>query len=374
MKVFVLIERVSRAPWHHSRWAVWIARGLGGRGHSVTLACDGISDPSEVGRVRLVVRRPPFPMHKRQPLRFAAWARQLMTDGGFDVALSLTPLVDADVWAPIGPPEHAEAARLVRPNVVSAVMNGLIRPWIPSGVITASDATRRARIARPIIARIGRVRAAPGETALGCAATLDPGEHLDALRRRTREILGIARDTVVLAMAITHHDRPGLGELVPALGPTLRGSGAELLVVTTGPRTVHERLRRTGVRAHVLGTTTRAAIFLAACDVMVVPQTAGAGATGRLVADAVRAGRPVLCARGASGDDLIDAPVRGSPAPGRVVVPIARGWMGALPLALDPAWRREAAMGARKLGPTLTLERLLDRLEPVLEEAALRRG
>jgi len=373
MRVLVLIERVRRMPWHHSRWAVQIARGLAGRGHSVTLACDGISDPEETGRVRLVVRRPPSSLLKRQPLRFAAWARGLVNGGGHDASLSLTPLADADVWAPVGPPEHDEAARLVRANVVSAALNGLTRPWIPAGVIAASDAQRRARVTQPIVARIGRVRPAPGETALGCAATLDPTEHLDALRRRARAILGIAGEVLVIAMAITHHERPGLGELIPALGPALRGSGAELLVVTTGPRTMHERLRRTGVRVHVLGTTTRPAIFLAASDVVVVPQTAGPGATGRLVADAVRAGRPVLCARGASGDGLIDSPAPDSPAPGRIVVPIARGWLGALPLALDPAWRREAALGARRLGPTLTLDRMLDRLEPVLEEAALRR-
>jgi hypothetical protein len=98
--------------------------------------------------------------------------------------------------------------------------------------------------------------------------------------------------------------------------------------------------------------------------------------SARLVADALRRGRPVLADRGASGADLLNpGPENAYTSPGLVVERrTAPAWREALAAGLNDDWLETAGRAALEAGRSLAFEAFTDRLEAVLRRAAERRS
>jgi glycosyltransferase involved in cell wall biosynthesis len=88
--------------------------------------------------------------------------------------------------------------------------------------------------------------------------------------------------------------------------------------------------------------------------------------TGRLAAEALAFGRPIIIAQGAPGSSLVIPHPSG--APGLVVPSVeARTWSDAVTRITDQRWLDKASRAAREAGEELSLSNLLDRLEEQLQ-------
>ena len=109
------------------------------------------------------------------------------------------------------------------------------------------------------------------------------------------------------------------------------------------------------------------AALLAASDVAVAAFGDPGSGTGRFVCEAIRAGLPVIAGAHAPGADLTDS---GLHKPGIVVHDdSAEGWLAALGKVLDERWLKDCRAAAASVGPDLTVERLVSRLESYLQGA-----
>lgn len=402
MRVLLIAEYVRRLPWSPSLWAQDLARGLTGRRLDVDVLLDGCDDPSPIlalppaadrtdgprGAITLTRRRPLRLPRQRHPLRFQRWAIEQARRRAHDVSLSLTPLVPADLWAPIGPPSAAEFAALIRARPPATVaMESAQNPWILAALV--GERRARALAARrdppPRRATIGTPRADDRTVDLGFASRLDPlepAEHHRA-RARVRSLLGLDGNRVVLVLSAVHRGRPGLNEMLTALarvGSDARAARASPPALIVAGRDTHslERLYRAvgaSELVHPVGTTASMREILCAADLAVAPFAARhREATGRFVADALRLGVPVIADRDAPGAGLVRPTTFGTGPLGAIVHERTPGaWARAIADASDVTWRRDACEAARAVSDTLSMEGLLDRLTEALRRAARRR-
>lgn len=367
-------EYVRRFRFSEGWWTVNLARALARRGHQIRVVVDGVEDPAPFARAQLEVRRQGAIPRLRDPLGFQRWALARSREGWAEGVLSLSRLVPAGLWlATERPLWRSWMAEVTEGAPLSVPLEAAARPWLAAGLLAEGRSRRLGRRALP--ARFG---AAPGGEAigLGYASTipeLDPYE-IETLSERVREHLSIPRHEVVLLLAAVKRGAEEVAPVIDALGRLARQRRDVpwILGVTLQPYTMTRRLRRARLeeRSRVVGPTESMADLLAASDVVAAVGRNALG-SGRLIADALRMGRPVAADAEASGAALLEASGPGAEAAGwttgdRTVA----GWARVLEEALDEPGRARAARAARRQSPSLAFEALVDRVEGALEDTA----
>ena len=203
-------------------------------------------------------------------------------------------------------------------------------------------------------------------------------------RQQVRRALSIGPDDLVLYLSATHTRDQTAAHLMSALamlqrsatpsrvGPHGTSSLAPAIrMVASGryPHTLELFAREAGCDPAIIhaGARVDTAALLAASDVAVAAFGDPGSGTGRFVCEAIRAGLPVIAGAHAPGADLTDS---GLHKPGIVVQDdSAEGWLAALGKVLDERWLKDCRAAAASVGPDLTVERLVSRLESYLQGA-----
>lgn len=417
MKILVMAGRTARQRWTSGGAAELIVHALAQRSHQVTLAAQSIDDPARFGDCAQVRAFDTFDQTATDwPVGFAAWARQTQRDVPHEVCLSLSRVICGDVWLPIEPSGAAWLARAraslgIKSFAIALVRHhGFLRAMasdaylalppgplplrvLAIGSMAHGEASRRLYRVKGLGDRV--VRIDPFWTPDASGNDLRrPTPDVHALRKRTRELLGIGPERRVLAMSLAEPAGPQLDALLQCVGDLAQRDpqhGPAIIAMAKECVSLHTRAVRNGADAHVkiVGLTTQPEAVLAAADIAVLPTRAGRGWAGgsiqgsgtgglfesggmsRFACDALRAGKPLLALSGAIGYDLARARSDDQDQPGLVIdYPTRESWMRALRIALDDAWIASAQNAARAISQSLTLDRFLGTLEAALQHAA----
>jgi hypothetical protein len=215
----------------------------------------------------------------------------------------------------------------------------------------------------------------------------------DDLRARTRRVLQIGERALVLFATAPMSAGHELDDLFTALAEHgSRPSAREIVLVVAAKESfaLHTHAVRRAADRYVkfVGRTERVDAMLAAADLCALPIRAGggsrglfeSGATGRLAADALRLGRPLITVSGAHGYDLARVTLEDTSRPGLIVDSTGvEGWRRALRTATDERWLMESSKAAAALGAQLSIDPMVVVLEawlmsvssPKMPESAL---
>ncbi|HVU62983.1 MAG TPA: hypothetical protein VHC70_03335 [Phycisphaerales bacterium] len=404
MNVLIISGRTARQPWTSSALVAGICRALASRGHAVTLACQSLDDPAQFASCSARHEFDTFDQTATDwPLMFAAWARRKQRTIAHDVSLSLSRTAGGDVWMPVEPGGRSWLARARRTLSVKSLAialarnHGAIRSWAVDAAFAAprvGDGSLRRVIA------VGATSTGEATRALhrvhGLGERVVKAEPFGVVEPPPKQALAHLRDDARRSLAIPSERRvllvsaplpvgssiDGLIEAVRELGDHDQARGPMLLVLARDCYALHARARRLGADRHVriTGLTERMDAALAAADAVALPHKAegglfASGATGRLGVDALRFGKPILALSGAGGYGLARLRAPSQDFPGLVVdYPTSAAWMRAIRQVGDDGWLERTSAAARSLGEPMRFERLVDRLENVLSEAAAERA
>lgn len=369
MKLLVIGEYIRKMTWSPSAWAVAVASGLARRGHQVLVACDGLEDPAVLGDLPRLVRRPRRTVRGADPLGFQRWAAAVRARLSDHLSISLTPWSPAQVWIRLDAESAATTLRAVRGHrPLSAVLELLHRPWLPAALL----AERRADHAGTRARRLSFSASADEQCApllMHASRFSPPSEAESALATaRLRSLLGLAPSRTLLLLSAIDVHRPGLEAFFAGLA-RVRSPAASPVALVLGRRchTVSAIARSAGCppgAVRHLGAAADVAPVFAACDAAVVAGPDRGGSAGaRFLADALRAGRPVLAHRDAPGAALLEPAHFGTAPLGLLCDGSPESWARAVENALADGWMPRAHRAARDAGPALSLDGLLDRLE-----------
>lgn len=271
----------------HQRWRLGDLRGvvaeLLNRGHDVRiLTREKAADYPFADRVE-VMPHEGSRLQGRDIVRFVRWAQERVSEGGFDVSVSLTSLVSADVM-------------LLTESLWSVGIRrwGKIKhrwsPWIRQLLGIESEALDRQRAGRLLVfdddlwhqvASSAHGPSAPGGVVV---PPLDMGlpEGLDAesCRERVRRGLGIDdRERVVVCASLRPSDDEVDKVLLAHAGLVRSGYRVTLLLATWVGYRMNEKIARLGARSSVklVGTPERLTGLLEAADLVVHPASDGGG-------------------------------------------------------------------------------------------------
>jgi hypothetical protein len=396
MNLLVIAGRLSRHRFGASGTVAPVLGALATRGHCVSLLAASLDDPSMFASAERVES---FEAHTTSasdwPLGFAHWARSHARVHQADAILSFSRIVGGDVWFPIEPTAGAwlgrarSAKSLLGLAYTCARHHGVAR----SLVVESLRRTPLTPTGAPMHTVI-----AVGPTSAGEAARLLTPAGLDdlvvqapyfsilprfdkatreELRTRTRRILGISATALVLFAAAPMSAGRELDDLFIALSAhDARASAQENVLVLAAKESfaLHTRAVRCGAERHVkfVGRTVHVGAMLAAADMCALPIRAGggarglfeSGATGRLAADALRLGRPLITVSGAHGYDLARITLGDASRPGLIVDSTGvEGWRRALRTATDERWLTESSRAAAAVGADLNLNAFVGLLE-----------
>jgi hypothetical protein len=259
-------------------------------------------------------------------------------------------------WLPIERAGEA-IARSLQSGPLGLALEIVEQPMLP--VAALAESARRPRSSLAIGAPI------VGGVALGFASRLEPPDPREARRIRstTRSALGISDDQVVALVSATSRDTRALRPILHAMA-----GGRSALLLTAGPRahTIDHLAREIApaLPTRHAGPVSDMVPVLLGADVVCLP--GAREGTGRLAAEALAFGRPIIIAQGAPGSSLVIPHPSG--APGLVVPSVeARTWSDAVTRITDQRWLDKASRAAREAGEELSLSNLLDRLEEQLQ-------
>ncbi len=386
LDILILAGYVRSLDWSESLWAPDLAHALAARGHRIEVAADGCDDPTLFRGLPLTIHRPTRKHFGAEPFAFRRWALSIMSARPQSVCLSLTPMVCGDVWLPVGKRSSEMVGQLFSAHrPLAAAMELLHYPWLFHELLAEHRAARQAPRRRVQPLTIGPHAEGSSLRSLGYAARAAPltGKAREEARHRVREMLRIGPADLVLLLSGTHTRPHTAQNLLAALSMLSRSATASrtdeapavgdppplrLRVLVTGryPHTLDTLAHQAGCASLLVHAGTRAPIdeLLAASDVAIAAfGDAGIG-TGRFACEAIRAGLPVIAAEDAPGSDLADS---GTHKPGAVVREDSpEGWLAVLGKVLDQRWLDACRAAAASVGPDLTTERLVARLESYL--------
>jgi len=407
MRIAIVIERYR--PWAGGieRSTEQIARRLAARGHAVTLLTnEGPAEPEALPGVRIVVAEGPRPSHAYGLWQFSRWAEQRLDTGDFDVAMSMTLAVAADVLQPrSGTAKYGLARRLAcerawrRPaRRLLALLQAKRRALLALEARTLhSDRVRRIVAISDYVA--GQLTHGYGVPAakierIPNAADVelpDPSTRR-RWRQRLRRSLGLAPEDVAFLFVGMDPVRKGLDPLLHALA-RLREARPEARLIVAGAREprylrLARRLRLDPVTRWT-GPTRRIDAVYAAADVTVLPTFDDPAS--KVVIESLRHGVPAISTRYNGASQWIADPVAGAidtspfaPPPesspeGEPADPAGRvigdphdtaALADAMAALCDADFRARCAAAAARLDPRLTMDRHVDQLERLLQHLA----
>ncbi|MEM1183717.1 MAG: glycosyltransferase [Planctomycetota bacterium] len=365
MKIALVLEYAHARPWEHTGpWGIALSRAFAERGHDVTVFADGVANPGWFDdRVNVELRRPLRRSVEADPLGFAGWVdRRTRAHAG--ISLSLTRVWPGQVWVPMGRSAAHEARRLLalyrRPAML--VMQGSQRLWLPGAVWAERKARQLARERGSSVISIG-------EPVFKGVRTLPPASPVPSgtktSRHDVRMLLGIPHDTLLMVTSSVHISDAAFGPFLRAAGELGRRRGVRVVVTGGRPHAVARAADAFDARTVVvpLGQTEQMAELIDAADLVVCPggaEPARGSGTGRLVAEAAMAGKPLVVGRRAGGAGVARS------ASWSIVVDDDSDWDEAMQIAGDDAWRVRASFAAANAAPGFAFGRVVDVLESEL--------
>ena len=290
MNIGIVIESYLPEAGGNERSTDQIARRLIARGHRVTVLTNRAhQDPGFLPGGYIEIAGGPKPSSAAGLLLFRRWAMRRMQVGGFDVTLSMTTAVPADVLQPRGGTYKETLARNIamrRPGWprlakrIAIALNAKQRAllWAEGQTLTDRRVRRVASISKYVSDQLfygysipaGRVAWIPNASD---AAALDKTRRAEA-RHDVRRRLHLQQDDVVFLFAAMNPGLKGLGPLLEALDRVRRTCpAARLMIAGTLQYDFQRRAEELGVRDLVrwIGPTSRMVDLFAAADVTVHP-------------------------------------------------------------------------------------------------------
>ncbi|MEQ9460026.1 MAG: hypothetical protein RIG82_03630 [Phycisphaeraceae bacterium] len=276
-------------PWWRLGDLRSVAMALEARGHEVCVVAGWAAGDSPMGDRVVVMERKRRGPESVALVRFTRWARGVMARERFDVSLSVTTLVSADVMVPTRSLWRVglKRERGVRPG------RGLRRALFPGihALLSVERAALRAQASKRVVAMDDDLWAQVASSAYGpavpsasLAAPLElelvDGDEAGRRVGRLRESLGIGADQKVVVFASLRPDEDGLATVLAAHERLVRAGLPVVLVLATWVGYgLNERVARLGVRDSVrlVGTPGRLADLVRAADAVVHPAFDGAG-------------------------------------------------------------------------------------------------
>ena len=281
MRIAIVIEKFDPAAGGNERSTEQIARRLIQRGHDVTiLAGSGLADALPGGTVRLA---PGLSTKTAIGLvLFVRWAGAQLREGRFDVSLSMTTAVAADVIEPRGGMVRETLARNIarRPTEARRTLKQLA-VWLSPKQLALLAAERRAlhhprrqrivaiskyvkdQLFHHYMTRSKNVVMIPNAAEIH---TLEP-EARQALRQRTRATMGLDERDIVFVFAAMNPGLKGLPTLLKAMATVETGDPrARLIIAGCQP---HHATVSSAIRW--VGPTRQMDALYAAADVTVLP-------------------------------------------------------------------------------------------------------
>ncbi|QOJ00657.1 MAG: hypothetical protein HRU70_09195 [Phycisphaeraceae bacterium] len=307
MRVLVHAGYVRSEPWEGSSWVGRIAGGLAGRGHRVLVACDGLDDEAALRGCGVgveVFRRERGRLDAR-PGPFVAWSRDVRSREAGSRVLSLTGLVEGEVWLAVDAGAAAGATGLFRTMpVLSAGLELVHHPWVMARALAERGAARRGLA-------LGSVRLCFGEGGggrVGIGYAGRPATRDGAARSRVRRLLRIEDSACVVAASLGALRRGALRGLMGGVAGARRAHpGLVLVAMTERPTEVTRAAEEVGCASGVvvIGMTGRVGDVLSASDGAAAVGGSGGVGSGRFIADALSSGLWVASSSGASGVSLL---------------------------------------------------------------------
>ena len=380
MKLLLFADYVRSSPIAISHWAIDLTRALHERGHEITLVIDGAEDCSLFQNqpgIRVLVHDPQRDHLGANPFAFQRFAQEQKDHVAHDRTLSLTPLVPADAWIPLGPGAWDNVKTvLATQSPVSAASELVHQPWL----LAVEAAERVAAASNSNVLTFGN-----GPGGLGYASRFaQPSEvEVDEMRRSMRELLRISHDRRVVLLSAVHAHRGGLQPFLSAFAHLCRETTERkplCIVMGRSGESIASAVAKAGCLEDVklLGRTNRIVELLAACDLAAIPLAAArhsrfglksSSVTGRFAADALCVGRPVIALNRAAGSELLNPPQDNSDplGPGWIVDSAdSTQWSIGLTTAMSLLWLGHRTPAARAAGILLSMDRLIDRIERIL--------
>lgn len=385
MKLALVIERFDPAGGGAERNVAELAAHLSGRGHEVTVVTASVADDLDAAafpwRIHAMGSRKPRTAARL--LRFAAHARQHLTQAAYDASLSVTMTVPASVVQPLG----GTVAETQRRNV--AMRDGAARfgKAVAIALSPKQQALRRLEsrtLASPLVHRFAALSryaerqlveagVEPSRIVLIPNAVEVPRltpEQRRVRREKVRAGLRLTNDITAFLFAAMNPRLKGFQPLLDALA-VLRKQGRDAVLLAAGECSYpeHRMALRVGVRdmVRLVGLTGNMASLYCAADCTVLPTFYDPAS--RVVIESVAMGTPAITTRYNGAADWVELP--GGRRCGRVIddprdVESLAAAMGEM---TDPA-ARDACRRAAGSAAILSIEQHVDAVEALLREAA----
>ncbi|NBC10165.1 MAG: glycosyltransferase [Planctomycetes bacterium] len=290
MKIAIVIERFRPGAGGNERSTEQIARALVARGHDVTiLANDGPDGDEALPGGRLVIAGGPATKHAAGLWLFSRWAERRIAQGGYDVSLSVSMSIPADVVQPRGGTVRETLRRNVarRPGAPARFVKTLALALNPKQrvllalerrTLRSSRTKRLVAISRYVADQLfvhyavspHRIAVIPNAASV---ARFDADSRA-VMRRRVRACWSVAPDAVVFLFAAMNPGLKGLDAAMSALAEIRRAEErAVLLVAGAYDPGMLDRAQALGIGAavRVVGMTRRIDALYAAADATVLP-------------------------------------------------------------------------------------------------------
>ncbi len=407
MKIAIVIERYLPGGGGNERSTEQIARALAARGHDVTLlASRGPADPDAVPGVRIETPAGAPSTGSAPGLWwFARWVRRQLDRGGYDVSLSVSMSIPADVVQPRGGTVRQTLRRNVdrrptparrRLKSLALALNPKQRALLALERRTVRDprVKRLVAISRYVADQLRGHYGVPAEriTLIPNAASVERHDAATGarLRRVVRRRWSIDDAAVLFLFAAMNPGLKGLDSALEALGRVRRHDRRAVLIVAGSMRlSLRRRVRAMGLAdaVRIVGQTGQIDALYAAADATVLPTWYDPAS--KVVIESLLHGVPAISTTSNGASQWILDPAAGrinpaDPAPGDPRVeerPQPAGRVIASPrdidqlaeamLAMcDPDERARCAQAATQVSDVLGMDRHVDALEQVLTEVA----
>ncbi len=289
MKIAVVIESYQPFGGGNERSTEQIVERLSQRHHAVTVLTHRASAESTGGGAEVVCAGGPKTSGACGLWRFARWARRRLDEGGFDVSLSVTAAVAADVVQPRGGTVRETLSRNIamRPTTAGRIAKEAAIAVNPKQLallaaewrtLNSHRVKRLVAISRYVADQLFRHYTIPSRRIAfipnaAAIRQVEPAERAER-RRRTRQTLMLDEGDVAMLFAATNPRLKGLGPALEAMGALKRqNKPAKLIVAGTMSYAFQRRASELGVRDMLrwVGPTRRIDSLYIAADVLVHP-------------------------------------------------------------------------------------------------------
>ena len=386
MRIAVVIESFDPAAGGNERSTRQILGELVGRGHAVTLITGHCPEPAHADGARVIALSPTKSSSAGRLARFARWAPRQLTEGGYDVSLSMTMAVAASVLQPRGG-TVAETQRrnaALRPTALARAKKRLEFRLDPKQ--RRLLALERRTLADPRVCRVAALsryvvrqldehyRFPAARTVVIPNAAVMPrlaADQRETVRQQQRAELGVPDDAVAYLFAAQNPRLKGWATLRRSL-TRFQAEGTPVVALLAGGFGTKEQqeLERHGLgkTCRLLGQVSDMAPLYAAADVTVLPTWYDP--SSKVVLESLMMGTPAISTAYNGASDHLEPP--GGPPRGVVVADPGddAALADAMRRLADAPFRSGCARACVGLDGQLSMARHVDALEQLLVQCA----